>query len=92
MKVYSKDDLMNGMPNFNGDGDGDGDEDEEEDEDEDERTPSFRVRNFKTHALLFFFIFHVCSLALFLFSLCIHCFYLILSHLYILLFLASFFF
>ena len=36
MKVYSKDDLMNGMPNFNGDGDGDGDEDEEEDEEEDE--------------------------------------------------------
>lgn len=32
MKVYSKDDLMNGMPNFNG-GDDDDDEDEEDDED-----------------------------------------------------------
>ncbi|KAH7284251.1 hypothetical protein KP509_34G045100 [Ceratopteris richardii] len=32
MKVYSKDDLMNGMPNFNGDDDDD-DDDDEDDED-----------------------------------------------------------
>lgn len=36
MKVYSKDDLMNGMPNFNG---GDDDDDEDEEEDDEDLTP-----------------------------------------------------
>ena len=46
MKVYSKDDLMNGMPNFSGDGD-----EEEEDEDEDESALISQVRKLKKKML-----------------------------------------